>query len=164
MAAPRATHAVPAQTLHLPPRERALVDAALAAAERDGWARRLWAKDASLWTGKDEARWLGWLDLLPARAEDLAAHRALADEARREGLTDAVLLGMGGSSMCPELLAFTFGARPGSLRVHILDSTDPAQVRAAEAKIVAADTATVLVGEQNLLAKGRITAPNLFLN
>jgi transaldolase / glucose-6-phosphate isomerase len=99
-----------------------------------GKVRRLWQRDASLWTGSDEANWLGWLGIV----DDQVAHsQALVDlgaEARSGGFTQALLLGMGGSSLCPEVLKMTFGKIPGSPELFVLDSTDPAQIRAFQAK------------------------------
>jgi transaldolase/glucose-6-phosphate isomerase len=84
---------------------------------------RLWARDASLWTGNDEAQWLGWLDEplhMQARAAELLA---FAEQAA--SFQDVVLLGMGGSSLAPEVLRRAFGAE----RLHVLDTTHPAAVR-----------------------------------
>jgi transaldolase/glucose-6-phosphate isomerase len=99
-----------------------------------GKVRRLWQRDASLWTGTDESNWLGWLGIV----DDQVAHsKALVDlgaEARSGGFTHALLLGMGGSSLCPEVLRMTFGKIAGSPELSVLDSTDPAQIRAFQAK------------------------------
>jgi hypothetical protein len=95
---------------------------------------RIWARDASLWTGSDEARWLGWLDE-PSRyprdqmQEELAKMRELE-------VSSYVLLGMGGSSLAPEVMVRAVGT--GSF--HVLDSTHPAAVRALEARIDPDDT------------------------
>ena len=90
--------------------------------------RRLWAKDADVWTGGDEARWLGWLDVATAEAP-LAALSELAREVGTAGFTDVLLLGMGGSSLCPEVLGRVLGPVAGAPTLHVLDSTDPAQIR-----------------------------------
>ncbi|HXU99757.1 MAG TPA: bifunctional transaldolase/phosoglucose isomerase, partial [Caulobacteraceae bacterium] len=111
-------------------------DEAAAKAAKEGWTRRLWAKDASLWTGADEAKWLGWLD----PAIDEAALRALADEVKAAGYGHAVLLGMGGSSLGPEVLARTFGPAAGHPRLLVLDSTDPDQIGRIEGRIDLAKT------------------------
>lgn len=84
---------------------------------------RLWARDAALWTGHDEAQWLGWLDEPLRMQERVPALRAFAEEASR--FAHVVLLGMGGSSLAPEVLRRTFGAE----RFHVLDTTHPAAVR-----------------------------------
>ena len=103
-----------------------------AAAEwQDGRTERLWARDASLWTGRDEAKWLGWLDIVERQQKEIGAYRALADDIRNGGFEYALLLGMGGSSLCPEVLTMTFGRQTGFPHLSILDSTDPAQVRTA---------------------------------
>ncbi len=91
---------------------------------------RIWSRDPTVWTGADEDRWLGWLDE-PARVlERLDDIRSFADEARSE-FTTFVLLGMGGSSLAPEVLKRTFGARD----LHVLDTTHPAMIRHAEESI-----------------------------
>lgn len=94
---------------------------------------RLWEGDATLWKPEPEhariiENALGWLTVARDLAEDLTPLDAFVEELRADGFTDAVLLGMGGSSLAPEVLAGVFGARDGYLRLHILDSTDPAAV------------------------------------
>ncbi len=108
---------------------------AAAADWRNGKIERLWARDASLWTNTDEAKWLGWLDIVERQQKDLGAFRALAQDIQQAGFEYALLLGMGGSSLCPEVLAETFGKQDGFPRLSIVDSTDPAQVRAAEQSV-----------------------------
>ncbi len=111
------------------------LDAALSEAvrawARDGTVRRLWAKDASVWTNGDEATWLGWLDLATDRAR-LDALSALSREVGSAGLTDVLLLGMGGSSLCPEVLSQVLEPVVSAPTLHVLDSTDPAQIRRTE--------------------------------
>lgn len=100
-----------------------------------GKVGRLWARDASLWTNDDEAKWLGWLDIVERQQRDLAQLRALAEDIRKAGFKYALLLGMGGSSLCPEVLAETFGPQQGYPKLSIVDSTDPAQIQAAERSV-----------------------------
>ncbi len=95
--------------------------------------RRLWHKDKSVWTGDDEHKWLGWLT--SAAAADVADYEDFARRVKGQNFSDAVVLGMGGSSLGPEVLAETFPQKSGFPKLHVLDSTDPAQVRAMEAKI-----------------------------
>lgn len=102
---------------------------------QNGKVARMWAKDASLWTNEDEAKWLGWLDIVERQQKDLGQFRALAEDVKKAGFEYALLLGMGGSSLCPEVLAETFGKQQGFPRFAIVDSTDPAQVRAAEQSV-----------------------------
>jgi len=116
----------------------ALADQVAAAARQwddSGATRRLWDKDASLWTGSDEAKWLGWLDAVDAGRRLLPTLDDIAAGVRRDGFTHALLLGMGGSSLCPEVLARTFGHQPGAPELHVLDSTVPSQVAAVEGRI-----------------------------
>jgi transaldolase / glucose-6-phosphate isomerase len=105
-----------------------------------GGTRRLWLGDATLWTGRDEANWLGWIGVVEAQLEDLTPLLRIQQEARTEGFRHALLLGMGGSSLGPEVLKETFGPVPGSPELFTLDSTDPAQIRAFEDKIDIART------------------------
>ena len=108
---------------------------------------RLWRKDASLWTGRDEARWLGWLDIVAAQQAQWPRFAAIAADVRSSGHTHAVLLGMGGSSLCPDVLATTFGIIPGFPAFHVLDSTDPAQVRAVESQVDLAHTLFIVASK-----------------
>lgn len=109
--------------------------AAAAADWQKGKIERLWARDASLWTNKDESKWLGWLDIVERQQKELARFRSLAEDIRGAGFQHALLLGMGGSSLCPEVLSETFGRQPGFPHLTIVDSTDPAQVLAAEQSV-----------------------------
>ena len=119
--------------------------------------QRLWQRDASLWTGDDEAKWLGWLDI----TEDQIAHpvelRNLAKEVWSAGFKDVLLLGMGGSSLCPEVLRMTFGKIAGYPDLHVLDSTDPAQVKAFETKIDIARSLFIVSSKS-----GSTLEPNIF--
>ncbi len=113
----------------LPAELEARVSAVIADWGDHGKVGRLWAHDQTLWTGGDEADWLGWLGV--AMGQLAHAHRftALQDDIRSAGFTDAVLLGMGGSSLCPELLSLTFASQTAGLpRLRVLDSTDPQQI------------------------------------
>jgi transaldolase/glucose-6-phosphate isomerase len=129
------------QAITLPPDLKASVDEASERARVEGWSRRLWAEDPTLWTGSDEADGLGWLAAARGATVDLAALEAFQAEVKAGQFVHAVLLGMGGSSLGPEVLAETFGAQPGFPTLLVLDSTDPAQIRRIEAQI---DPATTL--------------------
>ena len=128
--------------------------AAWSAADSTG---RLWAGDASLWTGTDESRWLGWLSAPEDAAAARPALEAFAAEVQADGFTDVLLLGMGGSSLCPEVLAESFGPQAGSPRLHVLDSTDPAQVAALERRVTLASTLVVVASKS-----GSTLEPNIF--
>ena len=101
---------------------------------------RLWAKDPSLWTNSGEEQWLGWLDIVNQQLASAGKFQALPAEVREDGFTHFVLLGMGGSSLCPEVFGLTFAAAKCTPQLLVLDSTDPAQARAVRAKIDPART------------------------
>jgi transaldolase/glucose-6-phosphate isomerase len=119
-----------------------------------GNIRRLWLHDKSLWTGADEDRWLGWLDSVGD--EEVARFAAAAADIRRDGFKDAVLLGMGGSSLGPEVLATSFGHQSGWPRLRILDSTVPAQILALETELDLAKTLFIVSSKS-----GSTTEPNV---
>jgi transaldolase/glucose-6-phosphate isomerase len=100
-----------------------------------GKVRRLWARDASLWTGRDEGRWLDWLTIPGKESAASANLRAFAADIKSRGFTHAVVLGMGGSSLCPDVLSRVFEPAKGYPELLVLDSTDPAQILALEARI-----------------------------
>ncbi|MGY4572455.1 bifunctional transaldolase/phosoglucose isomerase [Bradyrhizobium sp. USDA 3256] len=116
--------------------------------------RRLWHKDKSVWTGDDEDKWLGWLT--SAATADVADYEDFAQRVKGQNFTDAVVLGMGGSSLGPEVLAQTFPHRSGFPRLHVLDSTDPAQVRAMEEYVDIARTLFIVSSKS-----GGTTEPNV---
>jgi transaldolase / glucose-6-phosphate isomerase len=117
--------------------------------------RRLWRRDASLWTGTDESNWLGWLEVVQEQIAHLDELRRLAEEAK--GFSDVLLLGMGGSSLCPQVLAKTYGRVQGFPQLHVLDSTDPAQIKAFENSVSLAKTLFVVSSKS-----GTTLEPNIF--
>ena len=133
------------------------VDRALKTWSENGNTERLRRGDATLWSGADEANWLGWLNIPPQirdRAGDLCA---FAHQVRNRGITDILLLGMGGSSLCPEVLAMTFGCREGWPRLHVLDSTIPAQVQRFAGAVNLETTLCVVASKS-----GTTTEPHAF--
>jgi len=112
--------------------------AALAAAD---FSERLWAADPTLWKADDDAHQrivadaLGWLSVFEGVRDEVQGLAAFVDELCAEGYRSAVLLGMGGSSLAPEVMRAILGTRPGYLDLHVLDSTDPAAVAAVEAAV-----------------------------
>lgn len=112
---------------------------------------RIWSKDASVWTNEDEAQWLGWLDIVERELNDLQKYRDFSEDARN--FSDVVLLGMGGSSLTPEVLSITFGKN----KFHILDSTVPGQVKMIEDKIALATTLFIVASKS-----GSTLEPNTF--
>jgi glucose-6-phosphate isomerase len=114
---------------------RGAVDAAAADWQANRKIERFWQKDPGLWTRDGEEQWMGWIDIVERQQKDLAEFAALAADVKAAGFKSALLLGMGGSSLCPEVLAETFGPQAGFPVLHIVDSTDPAQVKAAHDKV-----------------------------
>ena len=107
-------------------------------AQSENVAKRVWSRDESLWGGPGVAEIgnrLGWLTISDKMLEHAADLHAFADQARADGLEHAVLLGMGGSSLGPEVIRRSYGDVPDGLRLHVLDSTDPGAVLAVEGEI-----------------------------
>src|SRR5579864_9104849 len=146
---------IDAQTLVLGDALTKKVDAAAEEWRSHGNVRKLWQRDKSLWTGADEDRWLGWLDAVGA--DQIKSYQAFAEAIRREGFDDALLLGMGGSSLGPEVLATVFGQKSGFPRLRILDSTVPAQIKAIEGTLDLAKTLFIVSSKS-----GSTTEPNIF--
>jgi transaldolase / glucose-6-phosphate isomerase len=147
------------QSLALGKPLQAEVDKLTEAWRADGKVRRLWGRDATLWTGRDEDQWLGWLDVVEAQLRSLDRIVAIADDVGGVGFRDAVLLGMGGSSLGPQVLADSLGSADGFPKLHVLDSTDPAQIRAVEAKIDPAKTLFVVSSKS-----GTTLEPNVLMD
>jgi len=124
---------------------------------RDGKIRRLWRGDASLWSGADEGDWLGWLHVVGAGQGDAETLRRFADEVRAQGITHVLLLGMGGSSLCPDVLRQTFGKIAGFPELVVLDSTVPAQVLACAQRIDLSKTLCIVSSKS-----GGTVEPNVF--
>jgi transaldolase / glucose-6-phosphate isomerase len=123
------------QTYKLPKDLAGGVAAALEDWKKNNKVARLWQKDASLWTGADESNWLGWLTITQEQLANVDTLKRFAAEVKKARFKHALLLGMGGSSLCPEVLRMTFGKIKGFPELHVLDSTDPAQIRAVEASV-----------------------------
>src|SRR5713226_3316933 len=141
----------------LPQKLAAAVDAALTDWQKNDKVRRLWRGDASLWTGADENHWLGWLGITDDQEVHGVHLRLLAAEVKQAGFKHALLLGMGGSSLCPEVLRLTFGKIEGFPELHVLDSTDPAQIKAIEAKIDLKNTLFIVSSKS-----GGTLEPNIY--
>ena len=151
------TPRVSRQTYTLPLQLSASVRTAIDDWRANGKVRRLWQRDAVLWTGTDEANWLGWLGI----ADDEIAHndnlRKVAEDAKSGGFAHILLLGMGGSSLCPEVLRLTYGKIAGFPELHVLDSTDPAQIKSFESKIDLSKTLFIVSSKS-----GSTLEPNIF--
>ena len=131
----------------LPDELREPVDAALRSAVENRWASRIWDRDPTVWSADEPVQAkirnrLGWLDAPRSFLDNVDELRAFAEGVREQGFQQAVLCGMGGSSLAPEVLAATYGVMPGAgTPVHVLDSTDPDAVRWARESF---DPATTL--------------------
>jgi transaldolase/glucose-6-phosphate isomerase len=110
----------------LPQSLQSQVDDRLGRAGAERWSRRLWDGDATLWTDGDEDHWLGWLAAGRGASVDLGALKRFGDEARK--YENIVLLGMGGSSLGPEVIGRVLGSAPWHPALHVLDSSDPGQI------------------------------------
>jgi transaldolase/glucose-6-phosphate isomerase len=108
---------------------------AIAEWTRKGKIRAIWAKDKTAWTGADENKWLGWLDIVERELVEADALKDFAAQVKTQGFTDIVLLGMGGSSLGADVFAECFGPQQGAPKLHVLDSTDPDQIRTLERAI-----------------------------
>lgn len=122
-----------------------------------GNVRKLWDKDASLWTGGDEGKWLDWLNITSQQQNQIKHLQGLAQTVHTSGFSHVLLLGMGGSSLCPEVMELTFGHKPGYPQMHVLDSTDPAQVKTRQEQIDIAKTLFIVSSKS-----GSTLEPNIF--
>src|SRR3954467_3811007 len=142
---------------------RPAFDTAVERARADEWATRLAARDVSLWTtdarvGEAISERLGWLDAPSHFAERTAGLEGFGDAVVDEGYTTAVVAGMGGSSLAPDVLHRTFGSVEGYPTLRILDSTDPAYVAATLDDLDPLRTLVIVASKS-----GPTTEPNAFL-
>jgi len=145
------------QTYTLPDKLESDVNASLQDWKKGGKVRRLWHEDASLWTGADEGKWLGWLGVTEQQIENVDALKEIAADIKKAAFKDALLLGMGGSSLCPEVLRLTFGKASGYPDLHVLDSTDPAQIKSIEERVDLASTICIVSSKS-----GSTLEPNIY--
>jgi transaldolase / glucose-6-phosphate isomerase len=119
--------------------------------------QRLWKGDASIWTGADENKWLGWLTIVDEQLAHIDALKSIAADIKKAKFKHALLLGMGGSSLCPEVLRLTFGKVKGFPELHVLDSTDPAQIKAIEKNVDLRSTICIVSSKS-----GSTLEPNIY--
>jgi transaldolase/glucose-6-phosphate isomerase len=125
--------------------------------EKNNKVARLWKMDPTLWTNADEAKWMGWLGVTAGQFEHVKSLLDLQEEIRHEGFSYVLLLGMGGSSLCPEVTAKTFGRLTGYPSLLILDSTDPEQIQTVEQKVDLKKTIFIVASKS-----GSTLEPNSF--
>ena len=135
---------------------RGAVDAAAADWQANKKVERFWHKDSGLWTRDGEEQWMGWIDIVERQQKDLASFAELGGDIKSSDFQSALLLGMGGSSLCPEVLAKTFGPQPGFPELRIVDSTDPAYVKAACDAVNLAETLVIVASKS-----GSTLEPNI---
>jgi transaldolase/glucose-6-phosphate isomerase len=141
----------------LPEKLESLVKATLDDWTKNDKVRRLWQRDATVWTGSDEGQWLGWLDITEKQLAQLDVFKKIAADIKKAKFKHALLLGMGGSSLCPEVLRMTFGKIKGFPALHVLDSTDPAQIKAIEAQVDLKSTICIVSSKS-----GSTLEPNIY--
>jgi transaldolase/glucose-6-phosphate isomerase len=141
----------------LPKELKAAVDASLDDWRKNNKVARLWQKDASLWSNTDESNWLGWLTITDEQLANLDTLKRFSAEVKSAKFKHVLLLGMGGSSLCPEVLRMTFGKVAGFPELHVLDSTDPAQIKAIEQKLDLKKTLCIVSSKS-----GSTLEPNIF--
>ncbi|HLB77639.1 MAG TPA: bifunctional transaldolase/phosoglucose isomerase, partial [Candidatus Dormibacteraeota bacterium] len=130
----------------------AAVHGRLAQLEQAAVVRRISEKDAALWKSNGSVEQeirdrLGWLQVADRMEERVPELEELRAQLVAEGVTDAVLMGMGGSSLAPEVFRQTFGVPRGALDVHVLDTTDPAAIAAVERSINVTKTAFIVASK-----------------
>jgi len=145
------------QTFALPQNLSEAVEAALDDWDAEDKVRRLWERDASLWTNGDEGKWLGWLSIVDEQQRSIRRFPNFSLEVKDAGFAHVLLLGMGGSSLCPEVMSKSFGKIEGFPELHVLDSTDPAQIKTLENKIDPANTLFIVSSKS-----GSTLEPNIF--
>ena len=145
------------QTYTLPNQLESDVKASLADWTKAGKVKRLWDCDPLLWSGEDENKWLGWLHITEQQIAGIENLKAIAADVKKSAFKDALLLGMGGSSLCPEVLRMTFGKPGGYPNLHVLDSTDPGQIKSIEEKVDLSSTICIVSSKS-----GSTLEPNIY--
>src|SRR5437763_4249677 len=124
----------------------------VSASEASNKISRIWNRDASVWSGEDGSKWLGWLDILSEETNNLETYKKFGEDVRAN-FKSILLMGMGGSSLAPEVLAMTFEKS----NFRILDSTVPAQVKTLENSLDLMNTLFIVSSKS-----GSTLEPNCF--
>lgn len=125
--------------------------------EATGKVNRLWARDPSMWTNSGEEKWLGWLDIVAEQQRNVRRFTNFAAEVKDAKFSHVLLLGMGGSSLCPEVMRESFGKLEGFPELHVLDSTDPVRIKSIESSIDLTHTLFIVSSKS-----GSTLEPNIF--
>jgi transaldolase/glucose-6-phosphate isomerase len=138
------------------------VDEAISRMETEHWPARMWAKDPTVWKSDDAHQAiiknaLGWMPVVEMVDDNVGELEAFAERIRNDGFEHVMVLGMGGSSLCPEVLRRTFGQRDGYPTLHVLDSTVPTTVKAFADRVDIAKTLFVVSSKS-----GGTTEPRVF--
>ena len=138
------------------------VDEVLQEAQKNNLVRRIWAKDSTVWHQDPEAQKiirnaLGWLTISQEQLPHIGRLQAVAKDIKGAGFKHVLLLGMGGSSLCPEVLRMTYGVLDGYPELHVLDSTVPSQVRSFEQQVDLSQTLCIVASKS-----GSTTEPLVF--
>ena len=136
---------------------KAAFDAAVADWQSNNKVDRFWKKDPGLWTRDGEEKWMGWIDIVERQQKDIGTFAEFGGDVESGDFSTVLLLGMGGSSLCPEVLAKTFGQQAGFPEMRIVDSTDPAQIMAVRNEVNLAETLVVVASKS-----GSTLEPNIF--
>ena len=139
--------------VYVPDALKLAVEAEIADWKSANKVSRIWEKDASVWTDDDEGKWLGWLDIVDEELGNVQQYRNFQSDIEQGGFANVLLMGMGGSSLCPEVLGMTFGRA----NFRILDSTVPAQIKAIEDKLDIDETLFIVASKS-----GSTLEPNCF--
>src|ERR1700683_3838268 len=116
--------------------------------------QQLWERDSRLWTNSDESKWLGWLEIVQNQQRRAADFLEIQKDFKN--FTHVAVLGMGGSSLCAEVLAKIFWLHPGFPKLHVLDSTDPQQILNFEKDLAISKTCFIISSKS-----GSTLEPNL---
>jgi len=147
------------QNIEMPAQLAADVDKLAKDWSARGVIRDIWARKSSVWTGNDEHKWLGWLGAVAQGQAAISRYQEFTGWVKAQGFTDAVVIGMGGSSLGPEVLAKTFPQVRGFPKLGIIDSTDPAQVRRTEHALSLGTTLFIVSSKS-----GSTTEPNVLMD
>lgn len=139
------------------PEEKKAIEKEMASWQSQKKITELWDAKNTLWTHTDENHWMGWLHIADVEQNQVPEINALASELQGEGIKHVVVLGMGGSSLCPAMLASIFPKPLGYPQLHVLDSTDPLQIKHIEAQLDLSKTVFIVSSKS-----GSTLEPNIF--